>query len=307
MIPPRGFKSELYPLRHRLQYAAGLSLTTANINSVFFTILRHTNDVIAGTPGSIIVNPHNTGYVTDAGAAVAKMSIIDKVRISLKFNMTSMCNPRTETAAGTFANDGIEHLHLTWRPVFFSFPEKLDAADDDTGTTVATILGLLKTAAQEDVVPITTNNLPVIANSDKPQPMSTVNIAEIYSDYNMTTDTIMEDHPWDEDLFQEAMQRYTNKGALKACVGRTRHVHLTRGKNPYKTFYMDKFVPRSVRRIMPYSFFGIQINLPTEADFGADYYGSTMTANRAHVGIKMLVQYHEWNADHYQEMSGTAP
>ncbi len=306
MIPPRGFKSELYPLRHRLEYSCALSLTTTNINSCFLTILRHTGDLISGAPGNIVVNPHHVNYVTDAGPAVCKMSIIDKVRISLKFNMTTMCLPENETAAGTFSGDGINHLHLTWRPVFFSFVEKLDAADEDTGTTVRTILGLTSDATFDDVVPLTTTKLPVIGNSDKSQPVSSVNIAEVFGDYNMTTNTTMEDHPWDEDLFQEALRRYTNKGALKACVGRTRHVHLTTAK-PYKTFFLDKFVPRSVRRIMPYTFFGIQINLPTEGDPGADYYGSTLTANRGHVGIKALINYHEWNADHYQEMSGTPP
>ncbi len=306
MIPPRGFKSELYPLRHKLLYSCGLSVQTATMNSCFFTILRHTNDVIAGTPGSIVVNPHNTNYVEDTGPAVAKMSIIDKVRISLKFNMTAQCNDKTETASGVFGQDGLYHLHATWRPIFFSFGEKLDAADDDTGTTVATILGLTKDATFEDVVPLTTTKLPTIGTSDKTQPVSAVNIVEAFGDYNMTSDVTMEEHPWDETLFQDALRRYTNKGALKACVGRTRHVHLTKSK-PFKNYYLDKFVPRSVRRVMPYTFFGIQINQPSTDQFDADYHSVVLIGSKAHLGIKMIAQFHEWNADHYQEMSGTAP
>ncbi len=306
MRPPPGFKAELYPLRHRVIYSAGLSHVTATMNSCFFTILRFTNDVIAGTPGSIVVNPHNGNYVTDNGPAVCKMSIIDRLSISIRFNMTQLCLPKNETAASAFTGDGIQHIKLTWRPIFFSFKEKLEAADDVTTTTVASILGLTHDTTFEDVVPLTTTKLPVAGTSDLPQPVSSVNIAEVFGDYNMTTDTTMEDHSTNEDTIQEALKRYTNKGALKACMGRTRHVHLSTAR-PYKSFYIDKFVPRAIRRVMPYTFMGIAINCPTTDQIGADYMRITPTGSAAHVGIKMIANFHEWNADHYQEMSGTAP
>jgi len=295
MIPPRGFKAELYPLHHRLKYAIGLSATTSTMNSGFLTILRHTNDVIAGTPASIVVNPHNTNYVEDNGAAVCKMSIVDKLTMSLKINLTE-----------NFDVDSLQAVKLLWRPIFFSFPEKLAAADDDTGTTVETILALTSDATFEDVVPLTTTKLPVIGNSERPQPVSTVNIAEVFGDYNMTTNTTSEDHVWDEDLFQTASRRYTNKGALKSMVGRTRHLTLTKNKT-YQNYYFDKFVPKSVRRIMPYSFFGIQILVSTDDDVESPYHATALTMSVAHIGVKAIINYDEWNADHFQEMSGTAP
>ncbi len=304
--PPPGFESEVYPLRHNLKYACGLTLGTTTKNSCFFTFLRHTSDVIANTPKIIVVNPHNALYVEDGGPAVQKMSIIDKLTMSLRFNMTSNCNDTQETSSGTFTGAGVKHLKFLWRPVFFSFPEKLDAADDDTGTTVAAILGLTKDATFEDVVPLTTTKLVSTGPSELSQPVSTVNIAEVFGDYNMTTDTTFEDHPWDETLFQDALKRYTNKGALKACVGRTRHVNLSR-ERPYKSFYIDKFVPRSIRRVMPYTFMGIQINLPTVADIGQDFFDTAITASTIHLGVKCIVKYHEWNSDHFQDMKGAAP
>ncbi len=306
MIPPRGFKSELYPLRHRLYHSAGLTPANALTNSVFFTQIRHTNDVIAGTPGSIIVNPHNTGYMEDAGPAVCKMSIIDKLSMTLRFNMTEHCLPRHEIAAGTFSGDAALALKVLWRPIFFSFPEKLAAADDDTSTTVETILALTSDATFEDVVPLTTTKLPVAGSSDKNIPISSVNIAEVFGDYNMTTNITAEEHVWDEDLFQAAIRRYTNKGALKSMVGRTRHMTLTH-QHPTKTYHLDKFVPKSVRRIMPYTFMGIQIHVPLNSDEGTYYQAADWTTTVAHIGVTMLTHYHEWNADHYQEMSGTAP
>ncbi len=82
--------------------------------------------------------------------------------------------------------------------------------------------------------------------------MSTVNAVQVFGDFNMTTNTAMEDHTHDEDELQQALRRFTNKGALKACMGRTRHVTLTKNR-PFKNFYLDKFVPKAIRRIVPFT------------------------------------------------------
>ncbi len=310
MIPPSGFKAELYPLRHRLEYSVGLNLKDNTQNSAFFTLVRHTNDVIAGTPGSIVVNPHNTNYVEDGGAACCKMSILDKLSLSLKFNMTENCLPTAYTSglsgSEAFTGDGIPAIKLLWRPIFFSFNEKLAAADDVTTTTVEAILALTSDTTFEDVVPLTTNKFSTVGASDRSQPVSTVNIAEVAGDYNMTTNTTSEDHVWDENLFQSAMRRYTNRGALKSMVGRTRHLTLTTAR-PFKNYYIEKFVPSAVRRILPYSFFGIQVHMPIAADIEQYYNPTNPTLLVPHVGVQAICNYHEWNADHYQEMSGTAP
>jgi len=295
MIPPSGFKSELYPLRHKIKYSGGLTIGSETNNTMLMTIVRHTNDIIAGVPGSVVVNPHNTGYVEDAGPTVCKMSIIDKLSMSLKINMTENCGV-----------DSIDAVKLLWRPIFFSFGEKLDATDDDTGTSVETILGLTKDATFEDIVPLSTNKLPIVGQSDLSIPLSSVNIAEIYQDYNYTGSVGLEDHTWDENLFQDASRRYTNKGALKACVGRTRHLTLSTNKR-YQNYYIDKFVPRALRRIVKYSYFGIQVHIPLDSEVEQHYLATDASATLAHIGVKMIVNFHEWNADHYQEMSGTPP
>ncbi len=306
MIPPRGFKSELYPLRHRLEYACGLNIQDEDNNSVMFTLVRSSTDLEANVPGNIVVNPHNTGYVTDAGSVVCKMSIIDKLSMALRFNMTDACLDRNETSAAVFTGDGIQSLKFLWRPLFWTFKEKLNATDDDTGTAVKTILGFTIDETQRDSHPITTNDLPIAGGSDLLQPMSTINQAEVIGDIDMTGNTVMEDHPWDEDLFQEALRRYTIKGALKSVVGRTRHVTLTRAR-PYKNFFIDKFVPRAIRRVNDYTYMGIQIYVPLANDPSQPYSVNTITGSIAHLGCRATINYHEWNIDHYQEMAGVPP
>ncbi len=282
MIPPRGFKAEIYPLRHRVIYSFGLSAVTGTMNSAMATLIMHSTDIDV-QPVAIVVNPHNANYVEETGPLVQTMSIIDKLNLSIRFNMTSYCNDKRETASGVYSGDGINHIKLLWRPIFFSFPEKLTAADDNTSTTVATILGLTSDDTNKDVVPLTTNKLPVTGSSDLSQPISNVNAVQVYQDYNMTTNLTMEDHPWDETLFQNAIRRYTNKGALKACVGRTRHVNLSKSR-PYKSYYISKFVPRSIRRVVDRTFMAIQVYMPLDSDIGQDYSATPGTASQAHVG-----------------------
>ncbi len=119
----------------------------------------------------------------------------------------------------------------------------------------------------------------------------------------MTTNLEYEDHVWDEDLLHSALRRYTNKGALRSCLGRTRHVTLSRNK-PFHNVYIDKFVPRAIRRIQPYGFFGIQVHLPRDDDHDQLPIASNPTSGINHLGVSMTTLYHEWHEDFRQEAVG---
>ncbi len=303
MRPPKGFENEKFPLRHNLKFGCGLSIGNESKNTVFLPIVMSSNDVDV-LPSTIQVNPHNSAYEEDGGPLCHDMSIIDRMRISLKFNMTHICEV-SHHSSGTstnevFLGDDIPSFKFLWRPMFNVYPEKLDAADDDTGDTVAAILGLTKDATNEDIVPLTTTKLPTSGPSELNLPVSTVNAVQVFGDFNMTTNIAMEDHVFDEELLQTALRRYTNKGALRSCLGRTRHVTLTRNR-PFKNFFIDKFVPRAIRRIQPYGMFGIQIHLPYETDVEQHFSSNDSISDGAHLGIKCIVNYHEWNFEHDQD------
>ncbi len=307
MRPPKGFENEKFPLRHRLLYSCALGMKSETANTVFMPIVMSSKDTDV-LPNTIQVNPHNSNYENDGGPLCAQMSIIDRMRISLKFNMSHQCGP-AHLASGTagpnfddgvYEGNDIVSMHFLWRPVFNVYPEKMDAADDATGATVASILGMTKDATNEDIVPVTTNNLPAVQPSELPHPVSTVNAVQVFSDFNMSTDLIMEDHVYDEDLLQVALSRYTNKGALRSCLGRTRHVTLTRNRT-FSNFYIDKFVPNAIRRVQPYGMFGIQVHLPLETDIGQQGISKTTSSSTPHLMVKMIASYHEWNSEHDQE------
>ncbi len=298
MIPPRGFKAEQYPLQHKIVYSFGLSAVTEAQNTAMATLVHGSSDMDV-EPNTIQVNPHNPAYEEDLGPLVRQMSIIDKLRISLRFNRTN--NTESGEIANATFGAGMQNLRFLWRPIFFSFPEKLNAADDDTTTTVATLLAFTSDDTNQDAVPVTTGKLPIDGTSDRSQPLSTVNAAQVIADLNYTTDATMETHVFDEDLFQNALRRFTNKGALRACVGRTRWVNLTRTK-PFKNFYIDQFVPRAIRRVVDRTYFGIQVHLPITTDIEQEYTAVTPAATITHLGCKIICNYHEWNPEHDQGM-----
>ncbi len=310
MRPPKGFRAELYPLRHRLVHGFGLSMGADTLNTYLAPIVMFSNEMDK-VADLVVVNPHNTNFEEDAGPLCRDMSIIDRMTISLKFAMTSNCENLRETSgtygangqtAAVFSGDTVTSFKFLWRPIFNVYPEKLDAADDVTSTTVAAILGLTKDATFEDIVPVTTNNLDATGPGEFNQPVSTVNAVQVFGDYNMTTDMFPEDHVFDEDLLQTALKRYTNKGALRSCLGRTRHVTLTRNR-PFANFYIDKFVPRAIRRIQEYGFFGIQVHLPIETAVD-QHFLSQLPSNLAHLGCKIITNYHEWHPDYRQDAVG---
>ncbi len=294
MRPPRGFEAEKYPLRHRVQYSAALTMEETR-NSSIFTLVKNYKTVVV--PNTIIVNPHNTNYVSDAGAVCAPMSIIDKLTLNITFSLTEQI----------LVTDKNYPLTLSWFPIFFSFPEKLDAADDDTTTTVAAILGLTKDATEEDIIPTWSNlDLTTTGLSEKDHPLSTVNLAEVGTTHlGLTTDAKMEAVAFNKTTFIEAITRYTNKGALKACIGRQRNITLTENR-PFHKVFIKKFVPRAIRRIVPYSYMAILVHLPVPNDYEQHFYSGAPTTDKPHVGVKITANYHEWNIEHDQDRKATA-
>ncbi len=291
MRPPPGFESEKWPLRHKLQYSFGISAEDADLyNSVYMTLVRNykTLDVAS----TVIVNPKHATFEVDAGSMCRGMSIITNLKLAMHFNLTHHA----------IVTEKLDAIKFSWTPVFNSFPEKLLAADDRTTTTVESILGLVSDTTEEDVVPVMSTKLDRAAGSASfDHPLSTANETETIAMLGLTTNATMESTAFNRDTFFNALRYYTNKGALKTCLGRTRNVTLTKN-NPHKSFFIQKFVPSAIRRIVPYSFFGILIHVPNEDDIGQIFHSKAMTNVLNHIGCRAVCTYDEWNDQFHQEM-----
>ncbi len=292
--PPSGLKAMEHPLKHKFRYSFGLNCSIGAANTALITLIKNYNGVT--DPSTTLVNPKHASVDLETGAICAPMSIIQNLTLSMSFNgLTHQ------------SSDELKGVKFWWMPVFGSFANKWDAIDDIGGADVAAMLQLTKDDSQEDMTPITTNKLKVLGTSDILTPVSTVNLAEVFDTHlNMTTNLAMEDCPFDAGAFFDLMQYGNNKGALKACVGKIRHgiVGYSGGGVPMqKNYFIRKFVPRPVCRIVPFSYFGIMINVPLVTEHGQTYTeDATLQTTNNHLGIKIHVNYDEWNENHNNAM-----
>jgi len=288
--PPAQLKAELYPLRHKFGSDLGLSLVTTAANSSMITIVK--NYKSANNPDTINVNPHHASFARETGAICAPMSVIDNIKISMTFTLT-------EDAI----TDGVKSAKVKYMPIMNSFSEKMESVDDKTTTTAKAVLELTADATEEDVTPLyTASSLAIGAGAVTGlHPASSVNFTEVFGTMNLSVNTSYEEIAWDNKVFFDAMKYYTNKGAIRSMVGRQRTILLT-DTQPTKSVFINKFPPRAVRRIMPYSFFGMLLHAPLDSEVDQAYYSGIITAAKAQIGIKFQITYDEWNLDHLQEM-----
>ncbi len=295
-FPPRGLKAVEHPLKHRFSYSFGLSCATGTMNSAWATIVRSSHDPAIVNPNTIKVNPHVTDQDEETGPLCQTMSILDNLKIIVIANKSVVQNTNTP-------------IKCQFTPFFCSFGEKYDAADDDTGTTVASVMQLTKDATNKDIVPLTATKLSTDGGSDLAHPMSTVNDAEAFGDYNMTTDTTMEATAFDREAFLKLVTIGTNKGALKACLGKTRSFTLDRlagvGRTN-KSYYFKKFLPRPIRRITEFTYFGLLFHIPLPADLASLPSDNSLTGSKSDVLFRVIVRYDEWNAEHDNSMVASA-
>jgi len=291
---PRGLEAQDHPLKHDFGYSCGLSAVTATKNSVWFPIVRSSTECTQANAKTIIVNPHNTAQDRETGAMCTPMSIIQNLNMNLNFSAQSL-----------MTTDEIKELHGWWMPFFVAFGEKLDAADDDTGVTVAAIMELTKDDTNKDVVPLTTTKLDTTGTSALNHPVSTVNFTEVFGTLNYTTNIAMESADFDEDAFNVMRSTGTNRGALNACLGRKRFFTVgIAGSIPLnRRFNIRGFLPRAVRRIVDFGFFGILTHIPLISELSQAYTSdAALTADKAHIGVKMRIRYDEWNEHHDNTM-----
>ncbi len=287
---PRGLEAQKHPLKHRFDYSFGLSAFTPTMNSFWVTLVRSVKKASQTAPSTTLVNPHNPSRDVETGPVCAQMSIIQNMNIYV-------------TMTKGFSVQTAAPWKLSITPFFCSFENKYDAADDDSAVTVASIMQLTKDTTEEDVVPLTTNKLPDIADSNRPQPLSTVNLAEAFdTHYNMTTNSKNEDTAFNTETFHQILSSGTNKGALKACLGRTKRYSFFKDTSTIKTLVMKKFVPRNIRRIVPFTFFGLLFHVPVSVDIDSFYQELGVTAAKPNIGVRVLVRYDEWNEEHDNSM-----
>ncbi len=294
MIPPRGFEATKRPLHHRFNYNVGLGCASVAENTTLMSLVRNYKTVV-GPDAMYTQYKHPSWSGDETGAVCNPMSLLDKFKGGIEFNLTKVA----------IETDKMTALRFCWFPIWFSFDNLLDVADDVTSTTVATLLGVTKDATEEDVIPTFSGTDTSLAGlGENNHPTSNINLnAEVGTTHlGLTTDGKMEGTDFVYDNLATALRLYTNRKALSASIGTIRQEILT-DKRTRIYRKLPFFIPKQVQRIVPYSYFGICTYVYKENDKRQVMIPAALTASSSQITCQLNCSYDEWNNMHIQEMT----
>ncbi len=275
MFPPRGYRAEEYPLPHSHAFKFELEAEDETKNSTIIPLFRMTEAF--ASPETVEVNPGNTNFAEDPGSACCRGSIIPKV--TLNFN--------AHIPKGGIETDKLRAIKFMWWPIYVAFKDMLDAADEKTATTLATILHLQSDATNKDVYPLYAG-----VNIGSGLGLSTIGYAEAFGDLGMDVSNAVESVAHTDESWWDAMQYFTNRGMLRKAVGPRRTVTVTRDR-PYQ-YFSNNFTQPTVKRMNPYTFCGIAFHLPQGGD-KSQFFEAADTTAISHLRIGGHVRFNEWN------------
>ncbi len=280
--PPRGYAQNEHPLPHNLSFQGTFGLDgTAKVGTYFPLIL---NDEAMVNPDTVNANPEHGSFAEADHPYCYKNSIIPKMTLNLDFHMSKLA----------IETDGTREITVNWMPVYTAFLNRLDAEDSKTAVSVEDILELEHETVGKSAYPLwSTTNL-VGGSLQELGPNITTALM------GLTTDATMESVAFNEGLFWDAMQYYTNGPMLRKVIGRLHKVQLKRDR-PYH-YYSNTFTNPTVKRILPYTFCGVLMWTIKAGTVGQGLIASE-TTDIAHINLQGSCRYDEWNSSFDQTSS----
>ncbi len=282
--PPPGYNRRDKPLPHEFYYQVALVGAVNTGNNFQATFLRTSTSSV--DPKTIPVNPRHAAYAVDDGPVVCFDSIVQFITISTDISLTE----------GFMHTDKLAALKYYWWNIHGAFEDSWTPADERTTTTIAQLLHVTSTVAQEDVVP-ETGGLNITGVD---HPFSTVTMPEVFGDYDLSTNATPEDTTTDNFILRElfdAKQYYTNGGKLNSLMGSINTGILTSQRNPHHSMFEKKFTPKQCRFANPHMIFSRQYHVPIPLDPSSAIGAGDSTASVNSLNLTIRVRFNEWNPD----------
>ncbi len=276
--PPRGYFASQYPLPHRFSYVMRLGAEAPTKDTVILPILRSSEAVASAD--TIEVNPRNANFAVETGATCHPGSIVPRINFTLSLKL----------AQNAVVTDKVREMKCNWFPIYTSFLNSLEAEDEKTAIQVEDILELEHDVTNKDVNP---NYSTVKLLSGSSMPLSTVNDAdEALGDWGLTTTSVMESVAWDSSLFYDALQFHTSRGMLSKTIGQIKTVVLRQDFGYFH--HSSNFTQPTVKRMNPFTFCGILINLP-QSGTAEQLFEANDVTDIGHLDIRLRIRFDEWN------------
>ncbi len=266
--------------------AFSLAAEAQTDNSTIVSLIRSTE--VFNAPSAVVTNPRNGSFAEDAGPTIHMNSIVPRLSLSMMFSLTQPA----------IVTDDLRSIVVKWMPIYIAFLDDLEVQDDKTNTQIEDVLELQhETGAKDTYLLYDGNKLGIPSGT---APMSTVAATEVFGDYGLTTNTILEGVAFDEDAFWDNMHYKTNKEKLRKVTGPMKSILVTRDR-PYR-YYSNKFTYPTVKRGNPYTFCGILFHVPQGSESGQTFLNTDTTAI-PHVNISLRCKFEEWNPSFSQEVT----
>jgi len=293
--PPRGYFDQEYPLPHVFQYKFSLQLQDVAQDATICPLFRNSTENTTQID-LIEVNPQNTLFAESNGPTCHKGSIIPRTTVSIKAFLS-------EASALTFDPLGINKpVMFNWAPIYTSFANSLDAADDRTGLAVSDIMELAK-GFFEEVNPLYVADLDNAVGHSSAFPLTTEPsnfVDETFDDWGLGVDTVMEHVAWSKNVYFNHVRFGTNSAMLRKVCPKIHTGVVTAGR-PF-SHYSNNFTMPSVKRINPFTFCGILFSVPAAGDTEQPILDSEVT-DIEHLFFTVRVLFDEWNPNFDQSLA----
>ncbi len=278
--PPKGYKTQEFPLPHEFDYAWTFKPLTVNAAHTMITFFRTSEDYV--NIENIEVNPSHAAFAEETGPGIFYGSIIPKLMFDLK----------VEGSQAIWSDNEFGRINCHFMPIYTAFLNTLEAQDNFSDIQVEDILELFHQANDKSVSPLfDTNDL--TGNTASPQPLNTVIKSEVFGDYNLTATANMENVNFDINLLYDGFSYMTNGGMLRKTTGPIKTFTISRDK-PYH-YFSNNFTNPMVKRGNPYTYCGALFWCDKPGDRGS--YGAAgdylSTADDIH--FRVHVRFDEWN------------
>ncbi len=281
MRPPRGYDSNDKPLPHKFSYKFGLTVHASNKAKTMVTYLRTSKDSV--DPATIEVHRKNASFAEDTGPCICYDSMIPQIQIikNYQFDFGGM-----ETAK-------LPSVLMRDMKIFGHHADCWTPADPLSGSTIATTFEVTSDTTKEDVVPTPTGT---DLNDVGTQPLSTVTMAEAYTDYNLTTDADLEAVNQIIGPLRTVERYKTIANKAKSIRGRINSHRFSR-QRPHYSSYELRASPKQVRFADEHLFYGEFIEAPDKANADQILNPAITTTDISHLYCKIDVEFMEWNKD----------
>ncbi len=281
MRPPRGYDQNDKPLPHEFLYETGLSINDGTYDSTMFTYLRTSK--ISVDPSTIEVHRKNASFSVDAGPLICYDSIVPEIEIIKSYVYDYGAKETSKLGA----------LLLQTLKIFGHHKDTWDAIDPLSASTPQTIFEVVKDDTNEDVIPVFGGNK---MKDGLGQPLSDITGAEVYGDYGLTTNALIENVSNVLNSLDTAEHYKIIANKLKTMHG-PRQNYIMSPQRPAVRIYEKRRTPKQVSFADEDLFYGEFLDTPIKSNSRQITNTNISTTAISHVFVRHKVRFNEWNKD----------